>query len=232
MSKLWLDGWKIWAVFLHTIDEELPTYTTPTGRVKHRQSLIGTFSSQKNALGGIIDVAMISSLGKDDDINPVVHNYGMIIMDECHHAAAYTNESVLRALTSKYVYGLTATTKRDDGQDRKIFMQLGPVRHRYTAKERALKQGIGHYVYPRFTRVVDVSDKLSITESFALVAGSELRNAQIVADAVECVRKGRTPIVMTKRIPSGHRHLAVETRAVLHPEEVRTTLRRGLDRKH
>ena len=182
-----------------TIDEELPTYTTPTGRVKHRQSLIGTFSSQKNALGGIVDVAMISSLGKDDDINPVVHNYGMVIMDECHHAAAYTNESVLRALTSKYVYGLTATTKRDDGQDRKIFMQLGPIRHRYTAKVRAQKQGIGHYVYPRFTRVVDVSDKLSITESFALVAGSELRNAQIVADAVECVRKGRTPIVMTKR---------------------------------
>lgn len=76
---------------------------------------------------------------------------------------------------------------------------MGPVRHRYTALERAEKQGIGHYVYPRFTRVVDVSEKLSISDAFSLVAGSEIRNLQIVADTVECVKMGRTPIVMTKR---------------------------------
>ena len=194
-----MSGWvKALEQFLK-IDEDLPTYTTPSGRVKHRESCIGTFSSQKNALSGIIDVAMITSLGRDDDVNPIVRNYGMVIMDECHHAAAYTCESVLRALTAKFVYGFTANTKRGDGQDKKIFMQLGPVRHRYTALERAEKQGIGHYVYPRFTRVVDVSEKLIISDAFSLVAGSEIRNLQIVADTVKCVKMGRTPIVMTKR---------------------------------
>ena len=194
-----MSGWvKALEQFLK-IDEDLPTYTTPSGRVKHRESCIGTFSSQKNALSGIIDVAMITSLGRDDDVNPIVRNYGMVIMDECHHAAAYTCESVLRALTAKFVYGFTANTKRGDGQDKKIFMQLGPVRHRYTALERAEKQGIGHYVYPRFTRVVDVSEKLIISDAYNLVAGSEMRNLQIVADTVECVKMGRTPIVMTKR---------------------------------
>lgn len=181
------------------IDEELPAYTTPTGRIKHRKSLVGTFSSQKNAITGIVDVAMISSLGKDGDINPIVKEYGMVIMDECHHAAAYSSESVLRALTARYVYGLTATMKRDDGQERKIFMQLGSVRHKYTALERAEKQGIGHYVYPRFTRLVNVSEDLSISEAFSLVAESEMRNAQIVNDTIECIKQGRTPIVMTKR---------------------------------
>lgn len=78
-------------------------------------------------------------------------------------------------------------------------MQLGPVRHRYSALERAEKQGIGHYVYPRFTRVVDVSEKLEISEALSLVAGSETRNLQIVSDTIECVKMGRTPIVMTKR---------------------------------
>lgn len=181
------------------IDEDLPTYTTPTGRIRHRKSLIGTFSSQKNARTGIVDVAMISSLGKDGNINPIVKEYGMVIMDECHHAAAYSSESVLRALTARSVYGLTATIKRDDGQERKVFMQLGPVRHKYTALERAEKQGIGHYVYPRFTRVVDSSDKLSIGEAFRLVAESEMRNGQIVNDTIACIKQGRTPIVMTKR---------------------------------
>lgn len=181
------------------INEDFPTYTTPRGKIKHRNTLIGTFSSKRNNLTGIIDVVMVSSLGKDDEINPLVKDYGMVIMDECHHGAAYGSESVLRAITARYVYGLTATPKRDDGQERKVFMQFGPVLHKYTAKERVRKQGIGHYVYPRFTRLVDAREKLSISEAMSLVSESELRNLQIASDVRECIRQGRTPIVMTKR---------------------------------
>ena len=183
-----------------TINEELPTYTTPKGRVKQRDSVIGTFSSQKRAATGIIDIAMIGSLGKEDDINPMVRDYGMIIVDECHHAAAVTFENVLRASAAKYVYGMSATVKRGDKQERKLLMQLGPIRYRYTAKERAIKQGIGHYVFPRFTRMVDLSpsDDRHISELYRMIVDSELRNMQIVADAVDCVKKGRTPVVMTK----------------------------------
>ncbi len=183
-----------------TINEQLPTYTTPMGRVKQRDSVIGTFSSQKKAATGIIDIAMIGSLGKEDDINSMVRDYGMIIVDECHHAAATTFENVLRASAAKYVYGMSATVKRGDKQERKLLMQLGPIRHRYTAKERAMKQGIGHYIYPRFTRMVDLSpsEDKHISELYRLIVDSELRNMQIVADAVDCVKKGRTPVVMTK----------------------------------
>ena len=182
------------------INEELPTYTTPKGRVKQRDSVIGTFSSQKKAATGIIDIAMIGSLGKEDDINPMVRDYGMIIVDECHHAAAATFENVLRASAAKYVYGMSATVKRGDKQERKLLMQFGPIRHRYTAKERAMKQGIGHYVFPRFTRMVDLSssDDKHISELYRLIVDSELRNMQIVTDAIDCVKKGRTPVVMTK----------------------------------
>ena len=183
-----------------TINEELPTYTTPKGRVKQRDAFIGTFSSQKKAVTGIIDIAMIGSLGKEDEINPMVRDYGMIIVDECHHAAAATFENVLRASAAKYVYGMSATVKRGDKQERKLLMQMGPIRHRYTAKERAIKQGIGHYVYPRITRMIDLSpsDDRHISELYHMIVGNELRNMQIVADAVDCVKKGRTPVVMTK----------------------------------
>ena len=140
-----------------TINEELPTYITPKGHTKRRNSVIGTFSSQKKAATEIIDIAMIGSLGKEGDINPMVRDYGMIIVDECHHAAAATFENVLRASAAHYVYGMSATVKRGDKQERKLLMQLGPILHRYTAKQRALKQGIGHYVYPQFTRLVDLS---------------------------------------------------------------------------
>ncbi|MDR1700052.1 MAG: hypothetical protein LBR68_02570, partial [Lachnoclostridium sp.] len=38
---------------------------------------------------------------------------------------------------AKYLYGMTATPKREDGQEQKVYMQLGPVRYRLTAKDRA-----------------------------------------------------------------------------------------------
>ena len=183
-----------------TINEELPTYTTPKGRVKKRSSLIGTFSSQKDSTTGIIDIAMITSLGREDNINELVRNYGMVIVDECHHAAAVTHENVLRAVTARYVYGMSATINRGDKQDKKMFMQLGPIRHRYTAKERAQKQGIGHYVYPRFTRLVNLnqSEDKNPADYYRLIMQSELRNMQIISDTIDCVKRGRTPVVMTK----------------------------------
>lgn len=182
------------------VNEELPTYKTATGRTRKRKSLIGIISSGKNTLTGIVDIAMITSLRKGEDILPDVKNYGMVIVDECHHAAAATDEDILRAVTAKHVYGMTATPKRDDGQARKIFMQLGPIRFRYTAKDRAIKQGIGHFVYPRFTRLVNLeTEQQHISELYKLVIGSEHRNSQIVRDVRHCVSFGRTPLVITKQ---------------------------------
>ena len=48
--------------------------------------------------------------------------------------------------------------KRGDSLDRIIYMLLGPLRHRFTALERAKEQGIGHYFVPRYTRVVDTAE--------------------------------------------------------------------------
>ena len=181
------------------IQEEPPEYTTPSGRRKKRKSVIGRLQANHNSLTGIIDIAMITSLGKRDQINPIVQDYGLVIMDECHHAGADTDEAVLRQVRARYVYGLTATPKRDDGQEQKIFMQFGPIRYKYTAKDRAKKQGIGHYVYPRFTRLVSTADhRLSAVEANQLVIESSVRNTQIIADVIACVTEGRTPLVMTK----------------------------------
>lgn len=83
--------------------------------------MIGKLQGGQNTLTGILDVAMIPSLGKSERLKELVQGYGMVLMDECHHAGADTDTAVLRSVTAKYVYGLTATPKRDDGQDRKIF---------------------------------------------------------------------------------------------------------------
>ena len=179
------------------INAELPEYKTKTGRVKKRKSIIGKLYAGHNSMTGIIDVAIFSSLGKGDDINPIIEQYGMVIMDECHHGAAQTVEDVIGSAKAKYVYGLTATPKREDGLEKKVFMQFGPIRFRYTAKERAEKQGIDHFVYPRFTRLVSASD-LKVIEANRAVIECDSRNEQIIEDVEKCVQNGRTPLVLTK----------------------------------
>lgn len=195
IMKNWLEDFE---KFLQ-IDEPLPEYITPKGRHKKLPSLIGTLSGGRNRLGGIVDVAMITSLGQGDAVNALVKNYGMVIMDECHHAGAAIAEDVLNAVSAKYDYGLTATPKRDDGQEQKIFMQLGPIRYRYTAKDRAAAQDVQHLVYPRFTRLfVPNANKLSYNQARRAVVESEVRNEQILTDVTACLQARRTPLVLTK----------------------------------
>ena len=193
--KVWLDDLQKFLV----ISEKMPEYKTPTGRIKKRSSIIGSLKAGHDSMTGIVDVAMIQSLGAKDDVNPAVKEYGLVIMDECHHAGAETDEEVLRQISAKTVYGLTATPKREDGQDKKIFMQLGPIRYRYTAKDRAAKQGIQHFIFPRFIRLADLTgNKLSVTDANRMLVDSEIRNEQLIGDALNCVAIGRTPILMTK----------------------------------
>lgn len=183
-----------------TIDEEPPTYTTKSGRIKQRTSVIGMISSTKKAPTGIVDVALVGSVYNKGNFNELFNSYGMVIMDECHHAASSTSVNVLEKVNARYVYGVSATPKRTDELERIIFMLLGPVRHSFTAKERALQQGIGHYVYPRYTRVINIShNDDGINNAFEMISSNEIRNAQIISDVRECVKTGRTPVILTRR---------------------------------
>ena len=94
------------------ISEELPEYQTKTGRTKKRTSVIGTLKGGKDTMTGIIDIAMIGSLYKKGNFHDRINSYGMVIMDECHHAASSTAQGILKKVNAKYVYGVSATPIR------------------------------------------------------------------------------------------------------------------------
>lgn len=182
-----------------TIDEEPPTYHTKSGREKRRDSVIGVLHGGKNTLTGIVDVAMVGSLYSKGEFNELINSYGMVIMDECHHCGSATSVKVMQKINARYVYGVSATIKRGDNLEKIIHMLIGPIRHSYTAKERAAYQGIQQFVYPRYTRLVITNpSRRDINAAFTLVSNSELRNEMIVEDTRDCVNNGRTPVILTK----------------------------------
>lgn len=181
------------------IDEEPPIYKTKSGREKRRESVIGILHGSKNTLTGIIDVAMVGSVYSKGKFNDRINSYGMVLMDECHHCGSNTSVEVMQKVNARYVYGVSATPNRSDNLDKIIYMLLGPVRHRYTAKKRAIEQRIGHYVYPRYTRVIDTDESRNdINEAYSLISSSRARNDMILEDTIACVKKGRTPVILTR----------------------------------
>ena len=181
------------------IREEPPEYETKTGRKKKRNSVIGILHGSKNTLTGIVDVAMVGSMYSKGKSHYLKHSYGMVIVDECHHAASHTYMEVLQKINAKYVYGVSATPKRGDHLDKIIYMMLGPLRHRFTASDRAEEQGIGHYFVPRYTRVIDtVESRNDINEAYSLISASKVRNEMIANDIKKCISQKQTPVILTR----------------------------------
>lgn len=181
------------------IHEELQTYRTKTGILKVRKSNIGVLHGAKDTTTGIIDVAMVGTLYSKGKFHPRLQEYGMVIIDECHHAASDTIQCILQEVKAKYVYGVTATPIREDGLDKINYMLIGPIRFVYSSKERATEQGIEHLVYPRFTRVVSPrTKKLDINEAYELLRDDYSRNNLIIEDAKKCIDQGRCSVILTK----------------------------------
>ena len=163
-------------------------------------SPIGCLDSAGNSLHGIIDIALIQSCLDENGVKPFVQDYGMVIVDECHHVSSITFEHVLKNIKAHTVYGLTATPIRKDGQQPIIFMQCGPIRFSADAKSQITKQSFDRYLIPRFTSYRSITeDRQTITAMYQSLSEDTVRNNLIVNDICKVVGSGRTPIILTNR---------------------------------
>ncbi|WP_219718818.1 DEAD/DEAH box helicase [Massilicoli timonensis] len=171
--------------------------------IKTRKSLIGKIHGSHDSSTGIIDIAMAGSLCKKGEFHPKLKEYGMVILDECHHAASNTIVDILEKVKARYVYGVTATPFRGDGLEKIYFMLLGPIRYKYTSKERAKEQGIAHWIYPRFTRSVAPRfnhEKMHPNEAYAILRENPDRDDMIVKDVKRCIDSGHPPVILSKYV--------------------------------
>jgi superfamily II DNA or RNA helicase len=57
---------------------------------------VGTIGGGKAKPSGKIDIAVMQSLSRQGVVNPLVENYGHVIVDECHHVGAVSFDAILK----------------------------------------------------------------------------------------------------------------------------------------
>ncbi|WP_462282147.1 TOTE conflict system archaeo-eukaryotic primase domain-containing protein, partial [Salinivirga cyanobacteriivorans] len=97
------------------------------GFLKIPKKEIGQIGNQKKKIGKQITIAMIQSLSRIDDYSEISNAFGTIIIDECHHIPAKSFREAIVNFNAFYLYGLTATPKRKNNDQKLIFVYIGNI---------------------------------------------------------------------------------------------------------
>jgi len=165
---------------------------------------IGVIRGGKKKPTGVIDIATYQTLinKKDNTVSPIVQDYGLVIVDECHHVSAPRFEMVLNEVRARYVLGLTATPERQDGHQKIIFMATGPIRYKVkNSSGESFEQEVQiHRLYdiPPL-HLTQPEERPKITDAYRWIMENEKRTQRIVSDVIDNIHEGRHPIVLTER---------------------------------
>lgn len=164
---------------------------------------VGQIGGGQNTITNVIDVASIKTLWNKGQINEITKNYGMIIIDECHHLAAFTYEQAVNSVNSKYVYGFTATPNREDGHSPIVKMQCGDIRYEVDFKKFNENLGIPMKVIVKETclKFVDPTiNDYTINEINKLITKDIDRSEIIFSDAKKEFDSGKNILILTERL--------------------------------
>jgi len=138
---------------------------------------IGIYSGNKKKLKGDIAIATATSLSNAilaGERNLIRDQYGLLIVDECHHVASFSATTVMQAYNGKYAFGFSATLERSDHKTPFVHYALGEVLYKNLQQENRTK------------RIVEIHSPLCIEsahyhELVTAIVEDNSRNANIVA---------------------------------------------------
>lgn len=170
----------------------------------------GQLGGGRTKTRGVIDVAMLQTLTRRDNIAELTAGYGLVIVDECHHIPAAAFEHPVKQIPARRWLGLTATPYRRDQLDDLIHLQMGPVRHTMTAvKAGTLATGslelpapepvlIVHPTAFRYAGDADPSAPGGMSAIYRDLVADDHRTRQVVSDVVAALDRGRNCLVLTQ----------------------------------
>ncbi|MDO5561280.1 MAG: DEAD/DEAH box helicase family protein [bacterium] len=142
------------------------------------------------------------------------NDFGLVIVDECHHVPANTFSKVVRGFASKYCLGLTATPFRKDKLDKLMSFYIGgliPTSSITTSDEASLlpKSPITTdlIICPTQLTIKDYELK-EFTELGTILGNDSARLLQVIEDVEKAMQENKKIIVLSERV--GHCELLFE----------------------
>ncbi len=158
---------------------------------------IGVIGQGKAKIGKHITVVTIQSLPKQIEL--IQNQFGIILVDECHHIPAETFRNTIEKLQTYYLYGLTATPFRKYNDGKMIFTHLGEIIANIQPNE------IENY---RQAKIVIRNTELDVpynskTDNFEVLSKilvhDTARNSQILEDVKTELNQGKKVVIITER---------------------------------
>lgn len=148
----------------------------------------------KTAEIGSITIATIQTLQRDTQKirSEYRSKFGLVIVDECHEFVTDKRRETIAAFAPKYLYGMTATDRRTDGQGEAMFFMFG---------KKLIERNLD--VTPPRVEILEYRNPSMVGEYHEMVAemiDDEERNELIVKAVEEDVNEGRKVLILTKRI--------------------------------
>ena len=176
----------------------------------------GQIGGGRSKTTGILDVALLPTLARRNQINELTAGYGFVIVDECHHVAASAFFHVLNRIPARYWLGLTATPERRDGLEDLIYHQLGSdsvVIEPPTAGQlpEATTAALGphpvlhlHKTEFKYTGDADPTAPGGMAEIYRALIADQQRLDQIARDVLTAHEDGANILVLTTWIDHLH----------------------------
>lgn len=162
-----------------------------------------------------IVVSSIDSLAEGKYSKDILSQFGLVIVDECHHIAASSLSQVMPQIASKYVLGVSATPERNDGLEHLIYWLLGPCAFVY--KRLPSITGITKTVKIQqiiFSNHNDKSEaktwngQLAFAEMINRLSEDENRNDLLVKILIKCYQDNRRKILFVSSIVNHAKYIS------------------------
>lgn len=178
--------------------------TARVGRIKQSKVIIADQD---------IVIASVQSVAMRDYPDEVFQDFGMIIIDECHHMGAEVFSRALPKITSRIMLGLSATLERNDGMTKVFYWYLGKPVYQQTKRVDTGTQVIMHSYYdphPDYGRELSFNRMgrkiLKTPNMITNIAMFEPRNNTIVEILTDLMTRDprRQVIILSERIAQLH----------------------------
>jgi len=141
---------------------------------------------------------MIQSLKAIGDLESFFGDYGLVVVDECHHLPALSFETAIRRAPVRPFLGLTATPYRRDGLQEIISMQCGPIRHRITSSESQTGESNLELIVRETELALADASQTPIQDVFRLLVEDKQRTALVCDDVVAALAERRRCLVLSQ----------------------------------